>query len=284
MPNLYTIATKNKPSEDFLDDKEKLSVYYHNLFDYPLSFADLVKWTAHGVWSNPTRQEVVVCKDGYYFLEGKEGLVYKRMLRNRISGKKLDIARKASRILSLIPTIKMVAVTGSLAMGNATDEGDIDLLIITQKGSLWTTRLVSYLIVWLFGLKVRKPDGEDKKDKLCLNMWMDEDDTAWEEPRNLYTAHEIAQTLPLVDKDNTYQKFLWENRWILDYWPNAVRINKGGKTRTGGVTWFNLAERLAYFLQYQRMKSKITREVVTPTRAIFHPQDWGTYVLSRLGS
>ena len=30
------------------------------------------------------------------------------------------------------------------------------------------------------------------------------------------------------------------------------------------------------------MKPKITREVVTPTRAIFHPNDWGKKVLTIL--
>ena len=58
-------------------------------------------------------------------------------------------------------------------------------------------------------------------------MWLDESDMVWQrKDRNIYTAHEIAQIVPLINKDKTYEKFLSHNRWILDFWPNAVKIRK----------------------------------------------------------
>jgi hypothetical protein len=44
----------------------------------------------------------------------------------------------------------------------------------------------------------------------------------------------------------------------------------------------NIFEQIVYKIQLLYMKRKISREVVTPTRAIFHPQDLGRYILSRL--
>lgn len=260
------------------------SVLYHDLFDYPLSDSEMFKWR-----SGKKLSEIpaIVNRGDFYFLEGREGLIYQRLLRRRISVKKFEIARKASRILSFVPTVKMVAVTGSLAMYNSTDKSDIDLMIVTRSGYLWTTRLMVYAIAKLSGIRLRKPLDKNEKDKLCLNIWLDERDLSWR-GRNLYTAHEIAQVVPLVNKDNIYEKLLWNNKWILKFWPNAVKITNRGegdrsKTKSNVVSYiFSLIEKFAYLIQYRFMKSKITREQITTTRALFHPQDWSSVVISKL--
>jgi D-beta-D-heptose 7-phosphate kinase/D-beta-D-heptose 1-phosphate adenosyltransferase len=176
-----------------------------------------------------------------------------------------------------------MAVTGSLAMENSSEESDIDLMIVTKKGFLWTTRALTYLMIGIFGVGVRKPHDSNQKDKLCLNIWLDESDLIWpKKDRNLYTAHEIAQTVPLVNKCNAYEKFIYQNKWILDFWPNSIKIKNlklkinNSRVRTG------LLEQLAFKIQLKYMKSKITRELITPTRAVFHPQDWGEIIERKL--
>lgn len=292
MPNLYTIAAGRSNTETSLVNGEISSIVYHDIFDYPLTFSELIRW--QGSDRLFSKDATVISKNGYFYIEGKEGLIYKRLLRKRISIKKMEIAQKASTILSLIPQIRMIAVTGSLAMENSDDGSDIDLLIVTKKRSLWTARLFAYLLIGLFGIQTRRPFERNQKDKLCLNMWLDESNLAWNaNDKNAYTAHEIAQILPLVNKDGTYERFLYANKWILDFWPNSVRIRK----HESGIrvnpknplliipsSLFDLMEKVAFSFQYAYMKSKITRELVTPTRAIFHPQDWGSVVLDRVKS
>ncbi len=281
MLNLYTytpVVTKIIEEEKF-SDGEKMAVLYHNLFDYPLSFAELIKWQEGKSITGITG---ITSKNGFYFLEGRESLIYQRLLRKRISTKKLEIALNATRLLKIIPTIKMIAVTGSLAMGNSTDESDIDLMIITSKNTLWITRLCVYCMLYAIRYKLRRPRVKNERDALCLNMWLDESDLVFRS-RNLYTAHEIAQIVPLVNKNKTYEKFLWKNKWILNWWPNSVRI-RNPKPEIRKVSSFALraSNFIAFRMQYFYMKSKITREVVTSTRALFHPQDWGKIVLDRL--
>jgi len=289
MPNLFTISVASEPSKKGLTQGEINSIIYHDLFDYPLNFADLIKWKS-GVPKFPSNIEhQVLSKNGYYFVEGHESIAYQRVLRERISNKKLEIARHASKVLSLIPTVKMIAVTGSLAMQNSTEESDIDLLIVTKGGTLWITRLLSYLVTSLFRLETRRATDRNQKDKLCLNMWIDESDLLWKKSeRNIYSAHEIAQMLPLVNKDNIYEKFLFQNKWILNYWPNSVRIKSSWSETTKLLkiknysSNFKILEKMAFWIQYHYMKPKISREMITPTRAFFHPQDWGEIVLTRL--
>lgn len=286
---LYTLIAQKLERREKLSSEEISSLIYHDIFDYPLTLAELIKWKA-GVRISLNHKPLAIShKGGYHFLSEHEGLVYKRLLRQRISERKLQIAKKAAKILSFIPTVKMVGLTGALAMQNSDEGSDIDLLIIIQKGTLWTNRLITLIALIVLRIPIRKFGDKSQKDKLCLNMWMEETDLLWDrKDRNIYTAHEIAQIVPLVNKDQTYEKFIWENRWILDYWPNSIRIRKqevGVKNRIiihHSSFVIRLIESIAFWLQYQHMRSKMTREIVTKTRAIFHPNDWGKFVLTRL--
>lgn len=287
---LYTISVSKESKNENLSEGEKISILYHDLFDFPLTFPELIKWKAGEKAAIPDFSgKNFISKNGFYFLEGKEGMIYKRALNKRVSAKKMAIAVKAAYILSLLPTVKMVAVTGSLAMENAGNESDIDLMIITGRGTLWMTRLIS--LIGLTG-QIRRAGNSAQKDKLCLNIWMDETDLEWsKKDRNIYSAHEIGQIRPLINKDNTYEKFLEKNKWVLKYWPNSVRILKlksGTSNKNPRFQILNsifmMLEKFAYQLQLIYMKPKITREIVTPTRALFHPYNWGKVVLDRLKS
>ncbi len=279
MPFLHKFDTKDNNQGKDLTSSEIFSVYYHNIFEYPLTFSELIRWRAN---NTPKLKVKVIYKNGFYFIEGNENLVYKRSVRERISKRKRKIAEKASFLISSIPSVKMVGITGSLAMNNTEKRGDIDLIIITKMGKLWTSRILVYLILSLFRIPLRIPKSKEQDDKLCLNMWLDESDLEWSHKnRNFYTAHEILQTVPIINKKGTYGRFLSENAWALNYWPNGAEIkldNKNSYTKHGRS---NIIERLAFSLQYIYMKRKITREIVSPTRAIFHPNDLSKYVLDK---
>lgn len=275
MPDLQAIVS---------NPLEKFAVYYHNLFNYPLNCSEILRWTPKDIPEGHKDNYEVICKNGFCFMKGKEVLLYERSIKERLSKKKMTIAKNASKILSLIPTIKMIAISGSLAMKNADKNSDIDLFIITKNETLWTTRLFVYFLLKVFNFQIRKRGNKNQKDKLCLNMWMDECNLVWKTHRNIYTAHEIAQLIPLVNKDKTYEYFLSQNKWITKYWSNAVRISNYKFKNNNFSRGISVLEKIAFKLQYLHMKDKITREIITPTRAIFHPQDMTNTVLSKLSS
>lgn len=287
-----TNRRKNKYSESprmiLLGEKEISSLIYHDIFDYPLTPLELINWTAGKKVNFKNLENVKIStKNGFLFLAGREGCTLKRLMRKRISNRKIEKAKKAAQILSILPTVKMIAVTGALAMNNANEESDIDFLLITKKGSLWTTRLLVMVLLKTFGIPRRKYGDKRTKDRLCLNIWLDESDLVWnKKSRNIFTSHEISQIIPLTNKDNTYEKFLSKNDWIINYWPNATNARAGDektKSKTGkdGLA-MKLLEALVMKAQYKYMENKITREVVTPTRALFHPVDWASFISSKL--
>ena len=276
-----------------MDLPDKLAVFYHDFFDYPLTKEELKRWKTS---RNPKYkiEGLVSQKGDYFFLKGREGIIKKRLQREKFSKSKIKIARAAAECLMKLPTIKMIGITGSLAMMNARKNSDIDLIMITKKDTLWMTRLIAYLLLFIAGFNVRRPKVKNEKDKLCLNIWLDESDLCWQN-YNIFTAHEVAQIVPIVNKNRTYQRFIFENIWIFRYWPNAAgaaRKNYESRITNDGEqspplfsirnSLFKFVELLAFKMQYFYMKPKVTREVVTEARAIFHPVDWSGKVLDAL--
>ena len=266
---------------------EIFSVYYHDIFDYPLTELELIRWRVGKKIKGNGEEPRIKNINGFIVLKGRDGLIYQRKLKERASLRKVKYLSSLMRIFLKISTIKMVGISGSLAMNSASEDSDIDLMIITKESHLWFTRAVTLLVLALYRVPVRRVGKKEEMDRLCLNMWLDENKLLWQKKdRNFYTAHEIAQIVPLINKDHTYEKFIAKNKWILDFWPNSVKIKNlnlklSNKTKASNFM-LRAMNFIAYKIQRLYMRGKITREVVTPTRAIFHPNDLGKKVLLKL--
>jgi D-beta-D-heptose 7-phosphate kinase/D-beta-D-heptose 1-phosphate adenosyltransferase len=203
----------------------------------------------------------------------------------------MKIISEVRQYFELNKNVMMVGITGSLAMVNASDSSDIDLMVIAKKGRVWTTRLEVLTSLIKHRVATRRAEDGEEKDKLCLNIWLDETDLCLEEKyRNPYTAHELAQIIPIVNKESTYEKLLASNSWLLDYWPNSVQVTKiqSYKDTKSSVIFYlftfvdSVVEKVAYTLQRMYMRGKRTSEIITPTRAFFHPFDWSKKVTLEL--
>lgn len=203
---------------------------YHDLFDYPLTQSEISKFLIRN--SKLTRRradreiqslikkKVVQKKNGFYFLAGRGEIMTIRRRRQKISQKKLANAQSISRWLRRLPTIKLIAITGAVAIGNAKENDDLDFLIITAANRLWLTRFFVLLLTEFLG-KRRRPTDINVRDKACLNVLLDENYlTLPQSKRNLFTAHEICQMQVLNQKDNFHQRFLDANPWLVKFLPN----------------------------------------------------------------
>ncbi|GAG00712.1 unnamed protein product [marine sediment metagenome] len=206
-----------------------------------------------------------------------------RKKKEKYSQKKLKIAKKTANFLKFIPWIKVIGITGALAMHNSDKDDDIDFLIITQRDRLWLTRLLIVFFLEILG-KRRRPNDKKIKDKICLNMFLDEFTLSLSKTkRNLFTAHEIVQMSPIYNKDNTYERFLRANLWVKKYLPNSLKdtseVARSDSSEVEGSCILNLLENLAYQFQSKYMKSKITSERISPHFAFFHPKDRSREIL-----
>jgi hypothetical protein len=246
---------------------------YADVFNYPLTKTQLNRWLIWPSSSSPPSNlnlRSIPQTDSYYHLKHRQPIVKLRRQNQRFSQLKLTLAKKAVHFLKLIPSIKLIAITGALTMNNSGQHDDIDLMIITQTHRLWLTRLFSILLLELLHLR-RRPKAKTLTNKICLNLFLDESTLKLPaSQRNLYTAHEVCQIKPLVNGGQTYQKFLAANSWVKNYLPHALKIPSIKPSPKPSSPPPPL-ETLAYNLQLKYMHKKRTRERIQSHSAFFHP-------------
>jgi hypothetical protein len=151
-------------------------------------------------------------------LAGRESLVEARRRRGEASAGLMRRGVRYGWLLARLPFVRMVAITGSLAVENAEAGDDVDYLIVTAKGRLWLARALAMLIVRLAKLRGLT---------LCPNYLLSEAALALTE-RDSYTARELLQ-MRLVSGSEVYARMLAENAWrreVLPNWDVVLDVNR----------------------------------------------------------
>ena len=247
----------------------------------------------------------------------------KKILNNKydISKKKLDSWRYRMyiKLLSFFPQIKLVGLSGSISMMNAGIGDDIDLFIITAKNRLFTGRFIALVLAQIIGLRrTRKAryqkffDGKPQtaknlvsslsfnnetmeqysnnvRNKVCLNLIFDE--SALQVPKfkqTEYVGHEVLQMKPIINRDQTYERFLEANKWVQTIFPNSDLIVSKVKSQNYFKNFklltltsnfllltFNFIESILKNLQLTLINSHRTTELISNSQLWFHPVDFG---------
>jgi hypothetical protein len=278
----------------YRNKKEVLeTLSYFDLFDFPPTKEEVFQFLGKKI-SEKQFEEVmsnISNKDGFYFLNGRGILVQKRKRRDEESKEKIKKAVHIIKKVSFVPTIKFIGVSGSLSMRNSDRKDDIDIFIVAKSGSVWLTRLLVVLLLSFLGV-YRKQGSKQVKDKICLNLMIDETAGFSISQRNLYLAHEIVQLLPIFERDNSYGVFIEKNRWVGKFLPNfkervskypiPVRVKTSkSEILLNKVLKLLYLEELARFAQYLYMRPKITTEQIGKDVLAFHPKNYKNFVLKR---
>ncbi len=191
---------------------------YSDVFDYPLKLDEL-----HRFLTRPALlEELTEClsesnfvefKDGFHFIKGRADIVSLRLYRERISNKSFARALRYGRILGNLPFIRMVALTGSLALRNCNETGDYDYMLVAKAGRVWLARAFALALN-----RIARPFGET----LCPNLIVSERTLEWT-ARNLYSAREICQMIPISGED-VYHRLRVANLWVNEFLPNTGSV------------------------------------------------------------
>ncbi|MGH2796158.1 MAG: hypothetical protein ACRDM0_00435 [Thermoleophilaceae bacterium] len=198
-----------------------LTLAYADVFDHPLSAGEIHRFLIGVPTSraavedildgDPLLLERVGRTNGWYHLAGRGELADTRRRRNAASARLWPVARRYASVIARLPLVRLVAVTGALAMDNADGEADIDLFILARPRRVWLCRLLV-----LAAVKVAALRGH----QVCPNFVLSSDRLRLAE-RNLFTAHEFAQMVP-VGPTRWYGRFLEANGWAREMLPNAL--------------------------------------------------------------
>ena len=196
------------------------SVIYASLFEYPLTLPQLCETLVHvradehtvaGWWRNSAfLQSAIEHRDGLYFPAGRHDLVATRARRETLSRDLLERERRLLSLVSGMPFVRMVAVSGSLAHLNAETSADLDLFVITARHRVWSVTLSVLVIARLLGWRKR----------MCLNYVISEDALAVA-PRDLFSANQIIHLRPIAGHD-VFAAFIDANPFVRAFYPNFV--------------------------------------------------------------
>jgi len=198
---------------------------YADVFDWPLTSSEVHRWLTVAAHEDEVKTAIssarasgaVVSIDHLHVLPGRDHLVDERARRAAHAAQLWPEAVRYGRWLAMLPWVRLVAVTGSLAVDAPADDADIDLLVVTDDGRLWLTRALTIGVVRLAArLSPRAPSNGVLR--LCPNYLLTTSSLDLPE-RDLYTAHELAQLVPLHGPE-TYADLLGRNRWYRDHLPN----------------------------------------------------------------
>lgn len=192
------------------------TLVYSDIFDFPLKAREIYRYLSGRAATYDEVCRVLgsdprLIREGEYFtLKGRREIVWLREKREQRSQKLLPYALAYGRMIGSMPFVRMVALTGSLAVHNVSNNEDFDYMLVTQPGRLWTARA----FVLLFG-RFTRPIGHT----LCPNVIVTENSLAWSQ-HDLYSARDLCQMIPISGMD-VYQRLMKANDWVMDFLPIA---------------------------------------------------------------
>jgi hypothetical protein len=178
---------------------------HHYLIGQPAALDEVSQRLQHSEWLGQHLTRV----NGYYALQPHQADL--RHQRDQISQALWHQAEHYGRLFAYLPFVRMVALTGALAMRNANSpQDDLDYFIITVAGRVWLTRLLAVILVRLARLW-----GVE----LCPNYILAESKLT-QERQDLYIAHELTQMFP-ISGHILYEQIRAANPWTKTWMPNA---------------------------------------------------------------
>lgn len=198
-----------------------LTVAYADIFDAPISAEALHRFLIGRPMSQTDIAETVArCQleqdATTYALPNRQHLFALADRRQTQAARMWPKARRYGGLLGQLPFVRMVAVTGSLAVDNPTRAADIDYFVVTAPDRLWLARL----FILIVGRLARR-DGIE----ICPNYIITERQMVLAD-RGLYEARELVQMVPLSGHD-VYRTLMAANEWLVDFLPNARTIPIG---------------------------------------------------------
>ncbi len=156
---------------------------------------------------------------GYYFLKHRTSEFVQKRLENYLYAVKRE--RRLSRygrLARYVPFVRGIGLVGSQAMGQYRPDSDIDILVFTKPGFMWTGRVLVTIYFHLIGIRRY---GKHVANRICLNHYV-AGPKQLQRDRNIYTASEYLKMRSLYPS-RMLDMFRQNNLpWIRVFFPHAA--------------------------------------------------------------
>lgn len=277
------------------------TVVYADVFNFPLTIPEIHHFLISrqhytcdeiaAALSGSARLSRLFRLEGEYVLcHDRSEIVGLRQRREAAASRLFPLALRYGVWLARLPFVRMVAITGALSVRNPDDDDDdLDYVLVTASGRVWTARAFAVLLVRLARLR---------GVTLCPNYVLSET-ALFQQRHDIFMAHEVAQMVPVYG-GRIYRQMRDCNDWVFDHMANAVDAfyQPAEYQPRRGWRWFKAGlERLLLTplgtrfeaWEYRRKRARFDREmqkkhhaaVIDPEHVKGHFNDHGHPVLRR---
>ena len=204
------------PADPDLDDAIWRTLAYAGLFQYPLRLSELhrrlmdVRASERQIaarLAGPRLRRRIGRRRGFLTPLGCESWITRRAARAEHTARLLARHRRALAWITRFPFVRLLALSGACAHGNAADH-DVDVFLVTRARRAWTVALLLMIVSKLAGWR----------RSLCVNYVLAEDGLALPE-HDRFTAAEMVGLKPLAGRE-TYRRLIAANAWVAALYPN----------------------------------------------------------------
>jgi hypothetical protein len=194
------------------------SVVYASLFDYPLTLAQLRQTLIESTQTpsevlatytgSAALQAAIEFRDGFFFPRGRADLIDERRRRETRSRSFLRRHRAILQLVSALPYVRMVALSGSIAHLNLEGTGDLDLFIVTRGRRVWSATVATVMLAKLLR----------RRRIVCANFVVADTRLVLEQ-QDLFAASQVIHLKPLIGRD-VFRELLDKNPFVFRFYPN----------------------------------------------------------------
>lgn len=206
---------------------------YFDIFGYPLTVAELFRYlwkppahtTLDSVQSEVATMPNIEMHNGLLCLQGRSEIIAKRASAYLESERKYKKRLPFIALLTYLPHVQAIFVVNSLAFQNVHSDSDIDLLIISKPGKIWSTRFFTTIVAKVLRLR---PRPNFTKDTLCLSFYVDRNalqlQSLMSDSQDIHEVYWLNTLFPVYDPTNIAKAIHNANTWMQQYLPNAQSV------------------------------------------------------------
>lgn len=161
-----------------------------------------------GVIREAVSAGALVETQGFLVRPGRADTVQRRRERAEHAERLWPAAMRAAGLLSSLPFVRGVLLTGGLSKLSSEPGGDADFLLLVEPGCVWTTKTALQVM--------RRGLPEDLRRLFCTNYLLSTH-TLELDDRDVFTAFELATSIPLSGGPlcaDFIRANAWARRWI----------------------------------------------------------------------
>ena len=285
-----------------LEQSVMRTILWFSMFPSPLTVFEIWKWLLtperaydlSEIYTVLDKSEWLKMKleshEGFYALRGQDigSLIQERQIRFLDAERKYVLLRRVAKYFYLLPAVRAVGAVNTMAWWGTTPQSDIDLYVVTKTGAIWSSR---FWLVLPFLLTGHRPNhgtnSQEAQDPFCFSFFATREKLGMEElclPRDYYMAFWVRSLVPVFDRDENFDQFRKENRWVTHTLPNAHPrtlhpMHQPLRFPSLPIQW-RVGESLYRLIQRNRLPSHLreianldSRVVVTDEMLKFHEND-----------